>query len=51
MTAAPAWKRKEWQLIAFLWVAYILNQADRQVVYTLFPALQKEFGFSNAVLE
>lgn len=40
----------EWQLIAFLWFAYILNQADRQVVYTLFPALQKSFGFSNAVL-
>ena len=42
--------RKEWMLIAFLWVAYVLNQADRQVVYTLFPALQQEFGFSDAVL-
>jgi predicted MFS family arabinose efflux permease len=40
----------EWQLIAFLWFCYVLNQADRQVVYTLFPALQKTFGFSNAVL-
>src|SRR4051794_9618374 len=40
----------EWQLIAFLWFCYVLNQADRQVVYTLFPALQKSFGFSNAVL-
>ena len=40
----------EWQLIAFLWFCYVLNQADRQVVYTLFPALQKAFGFSNAVL-
>jgi predicted MFS family arabinose efflux permease len=42
--------RKEWTLIAFLWIAYVLNQADRQVVYTLFPALQQEFGFSDAVL-
>lgn len=40
----------EWVLIAFLWFAYVLNHADRQVVYTLFPALQKEFGFSNTVL-
>jgi predicted MFS family arabinose efflux permease len=40
----------EWQLIAFLWACYILNQADRQVVYTLFPALQQAFGFSNVVL-
>jgi predicted MFS family arabinose efflux permease len=42
--------RPEWQLIAFLWFCYVLNHADRQVVYTLFPALQKSFGFSNAVL-
>jgi len=51
----PTWSgspliRPEWQLIAFLWFCYVLNHADRQVVYTLFPALQKSFGFSNAVL-
>jgi predicted MFS family arabinose efflux permease len=40
----------EWALIAFLWGCYILNHADRQVVYTLFPALQKDFGFSDAAL-
>ncbi|MFN7923040.1 MAG: MFS transporter [Bryobacteraceae bacterium] len=39
-----------WLLIGFLWVCYALNHADRQVVYTLFPALQKEFGYSNQVL-
>jgi MFS family permease len=40
----------EWRLIAFLWFCYLLNHADRQVAYTLFPTLQKSFGFSNAVL-
>jgi predicted MFS family arabinose efflux permease len=40
----------EWMLIAYLWVCYALNHADRQVVYTLFPALQKEFGYSDAVV-
>ncbi|HUS06122.1 MAG TPA: MFS transporter, partial [Bryobacteraceae bacterium] len=40
----------EWTLLAFLWFAYVLNHADRQVVYTLFPALQKTFGFSDTVL-
>jgi predicted MFS family arabinose efflux permease len=40
----------EWQLIAYLWACYLLNHADRQVVYTLFPALQKEFGYSDAVV-
>jgi predicted MFS family arabinose efflux permease len=44
------WLQPEWTLLAFLWVCYVLNHADRQVVYTLFPALQKEFGFSNTVL-
>ncbi len=39
-----------WLLVGFLWVCYMLNHADRQVVYTLFPALQKEFGYSNTVL-
>jgi predicted MFS family arabinose efflux permease len=44
------WLKPEWTLLAFLWVCYVLNHADRQVVYTLFSALQKEFGFSNTVL-
>lgn len=44
------WLSPEWALIAFLWVAYALNHADRQVVYTLFPSLQKTFGFSDTVL-
>jgi predicted MFS family arabinose efflux permease len=42
--------RPEWLLIAYLWVCYVLNHADRQVVYTLFPELQREFGYSDAVL-
>jgi predicted MFS family arabinose efflux permease len=40
----------EWLLIAFLWGCYVLNHADRQVVYTLFPALQKEFGYSDTMM-
>ena len=46
----PVWLRPEWTLLAFMWVCYVLNHADRQVVYTLFPALQREFGYSNTVL-
>jgi MFS family permease len=47
---ARSWLAPEWQLIAYLWVCYLLNHADRQVVYTLFPLLQKEFGYSDAVV-
>jgi predicted MFS family arabinose efflux permease len=46
----PVWLRPEWTLLAFMWVCYVLNHADRQVVYTLFPALQREFAYSNTVL-
>lgn len=42
--------RPEWALIAYLWVCYVLNHADRQVVYTLFPALQTELGLSDTML-
>jgi predicted MFS family arabinose efflux permease len=53
-SAAPLAARRrlspEWLLIGFLWGCYVLNHADRQVVYTLFPALQKEFGYSDAVV-
>jgi len=44
------WLAPEWLLIAYLWLCYLLNHADRQVVYTLFPALQKEFGYSDTVV-
>ncbi len=42
--------KPQWALIAFLWCCYVLNHADRQVVYTLFPALQSEFGLSDTML-
>lgn len=42
--------KPEWALIAYLWCCYVLNHADRQVVYTLFPALQKEFALSDTML-
>lgn len=49
--AARRWRiAPEWLLIAYLWGCYVLNHADRQVVYTLFPALQAEFGYSDAVV-
>src|ERR1051325_2124860 len=53
VTAPPRrgwWLAPEWKLIAYLWLCYLLNHADRQVVYSLFPALQKEFGYSDAVV-
>jgi MFS transporter, Spinster family, sphingosine-1-phosphate transporter len=38
------------RLVAFLWVAFALNYIDRQMVYSMFPALQRDLGFAAARL-
>jgi MFS family permease len=37
-------------VIAFLWVAFALNYVDRQMVYSMFPALKADLGFAGAKL-
>ncbi len=58
MTAlAPAHNvRQATLLVAFMWVAYFLNYADRQAVFAMFPALKtslamtdKQLGFVGAI--
>ncbi|MEW5979006.1 MAG: MFS transporter [Acidobacteriota bacterium] len=41
---------RAWLLVAFMWVAYFLNYSDRQVVFSIFPILQSELGFSDTQL-
>lgn len=48
--AGAAASRRAWLLVAFMWVAFCLNYADRQVVFSIFPLLRKELGFSDAQL-
>ena len=38
------------RLVAFLWVAFALNYVDRQMVFSMFPALQSDLGFAGARL-
>jgi predicted MFS family arabinose efflux permease len=37
-------------LVAMLWVAYLINYADRQAVFSLFPILRIELGFTDMQL-
>ena len=37
-------------LVAYLWIAFALNYVDRQMVYSMFPALQADLGFAGARL-
>src|SRR5262252_5615258 len=39
-----------WAMVALLWVAYFLNYTDRQIVFSVYPALRKELHFTNAQL-
>jgi len=37
-------------LVAFLWIAFALNYGDRQMVYSIFPVLKTDIGFTDAQL-
>jgi MFS family permease len=37
-------------LLAYLWIAFALNYLDRQMVYSMLPALQADLGFEGARL-
>lgn len=39
-----------WLLIGFMWISYFLNYCDRQVVYSIFPILHTNLGFTNVQL-
>ena len=39
-----------WSVVALLSGAFVINYVDRQVVFSIFPLLHKEMGFSNAQL-
>jgi MFS family permease len=48
MTAAttprPSYK---WWVVFMLWFVCFFNYADRQAIFSIFPVLEKEFGFSE----
>ncbi len=42
--------RRPWLLVAVLWAVALLNYLDRQVIFSLFPLLQKDLGASDVQL-
>ncbi|MSU27492.1 MAG: MFS transporter, partial [Pedosphaera sp.] len=34
-------------LVAFMWFAYFLNYCDRQAVFSMFPVLKSDLGFTD----
>ncbi|MGD9644105.1 MAG: MFS transporter [Pirellulales bacterium] len=39
-----------WAVVAMLWFICFFNYADRQAIFSVFPILEEEFGFSKAQL-
>ncbi len=50
MKPLPDYAREKWIVLGMLWLVCMLNYADRQAISSLFPMLEKDFGFSKAQL-
>jgi MFS family permease len=40
----------KWAVVGMLWCICVLNYADRQAIFSVFPLLEKEFGFDKIEL-
>src|SRR5688572_19806766 len=40
----------KWAVVGMLWCVCVLNYADRQAIFSVFPKLQQEFGFDKVQL-
>jgi MFS transporter, Spinster family, sphingosine-1-phosphate transporter len=50
MTLPREAKNYKWQLLALLWVAFFLNQADRQIFSVVLPLIKADLKLSDAEL-
>jgi len=48
--AAAASPNYKWWVVFMLWFICFFNYADRQAIFSVFPVLEKEYGFSKAQL-
>ncbi|MBQ8422114.1 MAG: MFS transporter [Bacteroidales bacterium] len=47
MTAKGTGKYYKWEVLGLLWMAYLLNQADRQVFNTVLPAIRDSLSLTD----
>src|SRR6266404_2894104 len=41
---------RAWGVVGILWVAWVISYIDRQVAFSIFPALRRDLGFSSQQL-
>ncbi len=39
-----------WELLVLLWLAFFLNQADRQIFSVVLPLIRRDLGLTDAEL-
>lgn len=48
--SAPRGSKYKWEVLALLWVAYLLNQADRQVFNVVLPLIREDLLLSDVAV-
>ncbi|MFN0167921.1 MAG: MFS transporter [Bryobacteraceae bacterium] len=48
VASGASWRA--WGLVGLLWVAFLINYIDRQVVFSIFPVLRRDLGFTSEQL-
>ena len=43
-------KGAAWGIVGVLWLALVINYADRQAIFSIFPVLERDLGFTDAQL-
>src|SRR5258706_6239622 len=41
---------RAWSILGILWVGWVISYIDRQVAFSIFPALRRDLGFSSEQL-
>ena len=50
MSLPQSINREKWIVLGMLWLVCLLNYADRQAISSLFPLLERDYGFTKAQL-
>jgi MFS family permease len=50
MSCPHSTNREKWIVLGMLWLVCLLNYADRQAISSLFPLLERDYGFTKAQL-
>jgi predicted MFS family arabinose efflux permease len=48
--SVPLQSKYRWPVVGLLWIAFLINYLDRQVVFSIFPVLARDLHFSNTQL-